>query len=174
MRREDKNVIIDNLVSDLNETKHFYLTDISELNAEETSNLRRKCFESQIRLLVVKNTLLQKAMEKSEGDFDPLYDVLKDSTSIMFCETGNAPAKLIKEFRKTMDRPILKAAFVEESIYIGDNQLDSLSTIKSKEELLADLLSLLQSPATNLASALGSNASNLAGALKTLSEKEEN
>jgi len=174
MRREDKNVIIDNLVSDLNETKHFYLTDISELNAEETSKLRRKCFESQIRLLVVKNTLLQKAMEKSEGDFDSLYDVLKDSTSIMFCETGNAPAKLIKEFRKTMDRPVLKAAFVEESIYIGDNQLDSLSTIKSKEELLADLLSLLQSPATNLASALGSNASKLAGALKTLSEKEEN
>ena len=172
MRREDKNVIIDNLVSDLNETKHFYLTDISELNAEETSNLRRKCFESQIRLLVVKNTLLQKAMEKSEGDFDPLYDVLKDSTSIMFCETGNTPAKLIKEFRKTMDRPILKAAFVEESVYIGDNQLDSLSTIKSKEELLADLLSLLKSPATSLASALSSGGSNLAGALKTLSEKE--
>lgn len=172
MRREEKNVIIDGLVSDLNQTRHFYLTDISELNAEETSNLRRKCFENQIRLLVVKNTLLQKAMEKSEGDFEQFYDVLKDSTSIMFCETGNTPAKLIKDFRKTMDKPVLKAAFVEESIYIGENQLDTLSTIKSKEELLSDLLTLLMSPATNLASALASNGSKLAGALKTLSEKE--
>lgn len=172
MRREDKNVIIDNLVTDLNEAKHFYLADISELNAEQTSNLRRKCFENQIRLLVVKNTLLQKAMEKSGGEFDEFYDVLKDATSIMFCETGNVPAKLIKEFRKTMDKPILKAAFVEESIYIGDNQLDSLSTIKSKDELLADLLTLLTSPATSLASALASSGSKMAGALKTLSEKE--
>jgi large subunit ribosomal protein L10 len=173
MRREDKNVIIDNLVTDLNQTKHFYLTDISELNAEETSKLRRRCFESQIRLLVVKNTLLKKAMEKSDGDFDELYDVLKDSTSIMFCENSSVPAKLIKEFRKTKDKPVLKAAFVEESIYIGDNQLDKLSSIKSKEELLADLLTLLKSPATNLASALASNGSKLAGALKTLSEKEQ-
>ncbi len=172
MRREDKNVIIDNLVTDLKEAKHFYLADISELNAEQTSNLRRKCFENQIRLMVVKNTLLQKAMEKSGGEFVEFYDVLKDATSIMFCETGNAPAKLIKEFRKSMDKPILKAAFVEESIYIGDNQLDSLSTIKSKEELLADLLTLLTSPATSLASALASSSSKMAGALKTLSEKE--
>ena len=172
MRREDKDVIINDLVEDLNQTKHFYLTDISALNAEETSNLRRKCFESQIRLLVVKNTLLKKAMEKSEAAFDDLYDVLKDSTSIMFCETGNVPAKLIKEFRKTMDKPILKAAYVEESFYIGDENLDSLSSIKSKEELLGDLLSLLMSPANNLASALSSAGGNLAGALKTLSEKE--
>lgn len=172
MRREDKDVIINDLVEDLNQTKHFYLTDISELNAEESSNLRRKCFESQIRLLVVKNTLLKKAMEKSEADYDDLYDVLKDSTSIMFCETGNVPAKLIKEFRKTMDKPILKAAYVEESFYIGDENLDSLSKIKSKEELLGDLLSLLMSPANNLASALSSAGGNLAGALKTLSEKE--
>jgi large subunit ribosomal protein L10 len=111
-------------------------------------------------------------MEKSGGAFDEFQDVLKDATSIMFSETGNAPAKLIKEFRKSMDKPILKAAFVEESIYIGDNQLDSLSTIKSKEELLADLLMLLKSPANNLASALASSGSKLAGALKTLSEKE--
>ena len=172
MRREEKDGIIDQLVNDLNETKHFYLADISNLNAEDSSKLRRKCFEKQIRLLVVKNTLLRKAMEKSEGDFEQLYDVLKDSTSIMFCETGNLPAKLIKEFRVTMDRPILKGAFVEESVYIGDNQLESLSTIKSKEELLADLLTLLTSPATSLASALASSGSKLAGALKTLSEKE--
>ena len=172
MRREEKNVIIDNLTTDLNATKHFYLTDTSELNAEETSNLRRKCFESEVRLLVVKNTLLRKALEKSEGDYEDLYEVLKDSTSIMFCETGNVPAKLIKELRKTLDKPILKAAFVEESVYIGDDQLDSLSSIKSKDELLADLLTLLMSPATNLASALSSSSSKMAGALKTLAEKE--
>jgi large subunit ribosomal protein L10 len=172
MRREDKEVIIDNLAQRVNDAKHFYLTDISELNAEETSNLRRKCFEQQINLLVVKNTLLRKALEKSEGEFDELYAVLKESTSIMFCETGNIPAKLIKEFRKVMEKPVLKAAFVEESIYIGDDQLDLLSNIKSKEELLADLLALLQSPARNLVSAMASSGSRMAGALKTLSEKE--
>jgi len=172
MRREEKDVIIENLAQRLNATKHFYLTDISELNAEETSNLRRKCFEKEISLLVVKNTLLRKAMEKSEGDFDDLYDILKDSTSIMFCETGNIPAKLIKEFRKTMEKPLLKAAFVEESVYIGDDQLDALSNIKSKDELLGDLLMLLQSPATNLVSALASSSNKMAGALLTLSEKE--
>jgi large subunit ribosomal protein L10 len=172
MRREEKDVIIEDLAQRLNQAKHFYLTDISELNAEETSNLRRKCFEKEISLLVVKNTLLRKAMEKSEGDFNDLYDILKDSTSIMFCESGNTPAKLIKEFRKSMEKPLLKAAFVEESIYIGDDQLDVLSKIKSKEELLGDLLMLLQSPAKNLVSALASSGSNLAGALKTLSEKE--
>jgi large subunit ribosomal protein L10 len=172
MRREEKDVIIENLAQKLNDSKHFYLTDISELNAEETSKLRRKCFEREISLLVVKNTLLRKAMEKSEGDYDDLYDVLKDSTSIMFCETGNVPAKLILEMRKTMERPVLKAAFVEESIYIGDDQLEVLSNIKSKEELLGDLAMLLQSPMRNLVSALASSGSKLAGALKTLSEKE--
>ena len=172
MRREEKDAIIGNLADRLNDTKHFYLTDISELNAEETSNLRRKCFEQKISLLVVKNTLLRNAMEKSDGDFNDLYDILKDSTSIMFCETGNVPAILIKEFRKKMEKPILKAAFVEESIYIGDDQLDILSSIKSKDELLADLLSLLQSPAMSLVSALASSGSKMAGVLKTLSEKE--
>ena len=172
MRREEKDAIIDGLAQRLNDTKHFYLTDISALNAEQTSDLRRKCFEKEISLLVVKNTLLRKAMEKSDGEFEDLYTVLKDSTSIMFCETGNVPAKLIKEFRKTMDKPVLKAAFVEESIYVGDEQLDALSKIKSKEELLGDLLNLLQSPSRNLVSALASSASNLSGALKTLSEKE--
>jgi len=172
MRREEKEVIIDNLAQRLDATKHFYLTDISSLDAEQTSNLRRKCFEKDISLLVVKNTLLRQAMEKSEGDFNDLYDVLKDSTSIMFSETGNTPAKLIKEFRKTMEKPVLKAAFVEESIYIGDDQLEALSKIKSKDELLGDLLMLLQSPATNLVSALASSSSKMAGALKTLSEKE--
>jgi len=172
MRREEKDVIIEDLARRLNDSKHFYLTDISELNAEETSALRRKCFEREISLLVVKNTLLRKALEKCEGDFDDLYDVLKDSTSIMFCETGNIPAKLIKEMRKSMEKPLLKAAFVEESIYIGDDQLEALSNIKSKDELLGDLAMLLQSPVRNLLSALSSGGSKLAGALKTLSEKE--
>ena len=172
MRREEKEVIIDNLAQRLDETKHFYLTDISSLDAEQTSKLRRKCFEKDISLLVVKNTLLRQAMEKSEGDFNDLYDVLKDSTSIMFSETGNTPAKLIKELRKTMEKPLLKAAFVEESIYIGDDQLEVLSNIKSKDELLGDLLMLLQSPATNLVSAIASSSSKMAGALLTLSEKE--
>ena len=172
MRREEKDVIIEDLANRLNGTKHFYLTDISALNAEQTSNLRRKCFEKEVGLLVVKNTLLRQAMEKSEGDFNDLYDVLKDSTSIMFSATGNTPAKLIKEFRKTMEKPLLKAAFVEESIYIGDDQLDALSNIKSKDELLGDLAMLLQSPARNLVSALASGGSQLACALKTLSEKE--
>ena len=172
MRREEKDVIIEDLAQKLNDAKHFYLTDISALNAEQTSNLRRKCFENEIGLLVVKNTLLRKAMEKSEGDFNDLYDVLKDSTSIMFSETGNTPAKLIKDLRKTTEKPVLKAAFVEESIYIGDDQLEVLSNIKSKDELLGDLLMLLQSPATNLVSALASSGSKMAGVLKTLSEKE--
>lgn len=172
MRREEKNVIIDNLARLLNDARHFYLTDISELNAEETSNLRRKCFEKEVSLLVVKNTLLRKAMEKSDGKYEDLYDTLKESTSIMVCDTGNVPAKLIKEFRRTKEKPVLKAAFVEESFYIGDEQLDLLSSLKSKEELLGDLISLLQSPSRNLVSALASGGSQLAGALKTLSEKE--
>jgi len=172
MRREEKNSIIDGLKEQINNASHFYLTDISSLNAADTSNLRRKCFESAVELVVVKNTLLKKALEQSEGNFEELYDILKDSTSIMFCETGNVPAKLIKDFRKSHDRPVLKAAFVEESIYLGDEQLDMLSSLKSKEELIGDVLALLQSPMTNLLSALQSGGGNLAGVLKTLAEKE--
>jgi len=173
MRREDKDTIIEDLKQRLSETSHFYLADTSGLNAEETSSLRRKCFEKDITLLVVKNTLLRKALEKFEGEYESLYDTLKESTSVMFCETGNVPAKLIKEFRKEHEKPLLKAAYVEESVYIGDDQLDLLSSLKSKNELIADVLSLLQSPAKNLVSALSSSGGNLAGALKTLSEKNE-
>ena len=172
MNRDEKNRIIDNLTDSLSKAKHFYLADISNLNAETTSKLRRACFEKDIKLVVVKNTLLQKALEKFEGKFEGLYDVLKDSTSIMFTEKNNIPAKLIKEFRKTGPKPLLKAAFVEESIYIGDDQLDALSGIKSKEELIGDLVFLLQSPARNVLSALQSGGSKLAGIVKTLSEKE--
>lgn len=172
MRREEKEIIIDDLSNRIAKTKHFYLTDISELSAEQTSVLRRKCFEKEIQLLVVKNTLLRKALEKLNPDYSPLYDVLKESTSIMFCESSSTPAKLILEMRKKLDKPILKAAWVEESIYIGDNQLDALSSIKSKEELIADVLMVLQSPMKSLLSALSSPGRQMAGVLKTLSEKE--
>ena len=172
MRRQEKESIIENLTEQINNASHFYLTDISELNAADTSNLRRKCFEKEVELVVVKNTLLKRALEKSEGNFEDLYDILKNSTSIMFCETGNVPAKLIKDFRKVHERPVLKAAFVEASIYLGDEQLEALSSLKSKDELIGDVLALLQSPMTNLLSALQSGGNNLAGALKTLAEKE--
>jgi len=172
MKREDKAEIINELASKLKEASHFYLTDTSELNAEDTSNLRRKCFEKEIELVVVKNTLLKKAMEQSDTDYSEMFDVLVGATAIMFTETGNVPGKLIKELRKKSDKPIVKAAFVEETVYIGDNQLDALANIKSKNELIADVISLLQSPAKNVVSALQSSGQTLTGVLKTLSERE--
>jgi len=172
MTRDEKNRIIDSLTDSISNAKHFYLTDTSELNAEATSKLRRACFDKEIKLVVVKNTLLRKALEKFDGKFDGLYDVLNNSTSIMFTEINNIPAKLIKEFRKTSAKPILKAAYVEESLYIGDDQLEALSGIKSKEELIGDLILLLQSPVRNVLSGLQSGGSKLAGIVKTLSEKE--
>ncbi len=170
--REEKNAIIADLTDQLNKTTHFYLTDISGLNAVDTSSLRRKCFENEIKLMMVKNTLIKNALEKSNGSFDELYGVLKENTSVMFCETGNVPAKLIKEFRKNKEKPLLKAAYVEESIYIGDEMLDALANLKSKEELVADVIALLQSPAKNVVSALQSGGQKITGILKTLSEKE--
>ena len=174
MRREDKNLLIDKLAEQINQYPHFYLTDISDLNAEVTSKLRRKCFEKQIELVVVKNTLFIKALERSgKSDFTQLYDSIKGSTSVMFAETGNVPAKLIKEFRKKNPKPLLKAAFVEESIYVGENQLDALVSLKSKNELVADVIAMLQSPAKNVISSLQSGRNILAGVVKTLSEKEQ-
>lgn len=172
MTRDEKNQLIDSLAQQLSESKHFYLTNIAELDAEQSSTLRRKCFEKDIKLVVVKNSLLKKALEKIEGDFQDLYPVLKENTSIMFTETGNIPAKLIKEFRKEWEKPILKGAFVEESFYIGDEQLDTLASIKSKEEIIGDIVALLQSPAKNVISALQSGGQTLAGIIKTLQEKE--
>ena len=173
MKREEKDIIVNNLVDQLKESPHFYLTDASELNAEATSALRRKCFESKIKMVVVKNTLLKRALEKTDYKVEELYDVLKGSTAIMFTETGNAPAKLIQEFRKKYEKPLIKAAYVEESIYIGDDQLDNLVNIKSKEELLGDLIGLLQSPMKTVISQLKSGSNILAGVVKTLSEKSE-
>ncbi|HOP04883.1 MAG TPA: 50S ribosomal protein L10 [Tenuifilaceae bacterium] len=173
MRREEKNAVIDRLAEQINEYPHFYLADTSELNAADTSNLRRKCFEKEIKLVVVKNTLLKKALEKCEkADFSPIFESLKGSTSVMFTETGNVPAKLIKDFRKTSEKPVLKAAFVEESFYIGDNQLEALVRLKSKNELIADVIALLQSPAQTVLSQLQSGRNTIAGVVKTLSERE--
>jgi len=173
MKKEDKNLIIDNLVQQIQSSKHFYVTDIADLNAEVTSKLRRKCFENKIELVVVKNTLLKKALEKIEGNYSELYDVLSNSTSLMLCETGNAPARLIKEFRSKSKKPILKAAYVEECIYLGDEQLDALVSLKSREELIGDIVGLLQSPAKNVISALQSGKNTLAGVVKTLSDRPE-
>ena len=173
MRREEKLIKIDDLKERISKSNHFYLTDISAMNAEQTSLLRRKCFERDINLLVVKNTLLKKALESSDTNYEALFDVLKDSTSVMFCDTANVPAKLIKEFRKKNKKPLLKAAWVEESIFIGDHELETLAILKSKDELIGDVLALLQSPMKGVLSALSSGGSKLAGALKTLSEKSE-
>lgn len=175
MTREEKNQAIETLSEKLRENPNFYITNIENLNSETTSNLRRMCFNKDIQLLVVKNALLKKAMEKSDRDFEELFDILKGHTSVMFTEVGNAPAKLIKEFRKKFksDKPLLKGAFVEESTYIGENQLDILENIKSKNELIADVIALLQSPAKNVVSALQSGGQTLTGILQTLSEKEE-
>jgi len=172
MRQEEKNAIIDSLAERLKEYSHFYLTDTAQLNAADTSDLRRKCFENNIRLVVIKNTLLKRALEQSNGNFEELYPVLKGTTSIMFAQSGNIPAKLIKEFRKKHDKPVLKGAYVQESVYLGDNMLDALISIKTKEELIGDIIMLLQSPAKNVISALKSGGNIIHGVLETLSMRE--
>ena len=173
MRKEDKQVLIDSILSELKACPNFYLTDVSDLNAEKTSQLRRQCFNSGVKMIVVKNALLHKAMQQMEKDYEGLYDVLKGSTALMLCETGNAPAKLIKSFRKTSDRPILKGAYIEECCYIGDEMLDALCNVKSKNDLIADVIALLQSPMKNVISGLQSGGHKLSGILETLSERPE-
>ena len=171
MTKQEKVQEIQDLTSEITSVKNLYLTDIAGLDAVQTTALRRACFNANIRLSVVKNTLLAKAMEASEKDFGELKSVLKGNTSLMISETGNAPAKLIKDFRKKSDKPLLKGAYIEETIYIGDDQIDYLESIKSKEELIGDVISILQSPAKKLILALESGKSNLSGILKTLSER---
>lgn len=173
MTREEKNQVIEDLAKKLEENPNFYLADISELTVEDSNSLRGIFHEKGIRIEVVKNTLLRQAMDKVEGvDYAEIYNTLVGPTSIMFTEVGSVPAKLIKEYRKKHEKPILKSAFVEESTYIGDNMLEMLSTIKSKDELLGDIIALLQSPAKNVVSGLKSSGGTLAGILKTLSERE--
>ena len=171
MKKSEKIAIIGNLTEQINSSNHFYLTDIESLNAAKTSNLRRLCNKQDVKLVVVKNTLLRKALEASNKDAEELYDVLKGNTSVMFCENANVPAKLIKDFKKKNKMPILKGAYVQESVYIGENQLDVLISIKSKNELLGEVIGLLQSPIKNVLGGLQSGGNIIHGVLKTLSEK---
>jgi|TARA_B100001939_G_C16919115_1_gene608414 large subunit ribosomal protein L10 len=173
MTKEEKQSAINDLSQTLDSNGVIYITDISELDATATSSLRRQCFAKDIKLSVVKNTLLKKAMENvKDKDLSELYDILPGPTAIMISEVGNAPAKLIKDFRKKNDKPVLKGAYVEEMVFVGDDQLKTLVDIKSKDELLGEVIGLLQSPAKNVLSALTSSKSTIAGIVKTLSEKE--
>ena len=172
MTKSEKSIVIERITSELNESKNIYLTDASGLNSVQTSKLRRACFKSNIKLSVVKNTLLEKAMTSSEKEFGELDQVLKGNTALMFSEVGNAPAKVIKEFRKKVEKPLLKGASIEDAIYIGDEQLSYLADLKSKEELIGDVITILQSPAKNVISALKASGSTISGVLKALSEKK--
>lgn len=171
MKKEVKDTIIAELGAKLKEYSHFYLVDLAGLNAEATSNLRRKCFKSEIKMIVVKNSLLREALQASDIDFEPMYDSLKGTTAVMFCNTANVPAKLLKEYKKE-GVPALKAAYAEETIF-GADQLEALVALKSKNEVIADIVALLQSPAKNVVSALQSGANTIHGVLKTLGERPE-
>lgn len=172
MKKEDKKVVIETLTEQVNSYKHLYVSDISDLDSVSTQALRRACFDANIKLVQVKNTLLRKALENANNNYEEIFSALKGDSAIMLCDTGNAPAKLIKEFRKTNDKPVFKAAFVEECSYIGEEQLEALISIKSKEELIADVIAMLQAPMQNVISALQSGQNTIAGVVKTLSEKE--
>ena len=173
MNKQEKNELIDVLNNMLEENKNFYLADIAGLTAEESSSLRRLCYKQNVTIQVVKNTLLKKAFDKNSIDFTQLDEILKGNTSIMFSDEAKAPASVIKTFRKKSEKPILKAAHIEEEFYIGDNNLSILSELKSKNELIGDIIILLQSPAKNVISSLQSSSSKLSGIVKALSEKKE-
>ena len=171
MRKEDKAAIIVQLGETLKEYPHFYLVDVAAMDAQTTSELRRKCFGVGVKMVVVKNTLLHKAFEASDIDFSPLYATLKGTTAVFFTNVANAPAKLLKEYKDGV--PTLKSAYVEEGFYVGADQLDSLESIKSKNEVIAEVVALLQSPAKNVISALKSGGNTIHGVLKTLGERPE-
>lgn len=171
MRKEDKAIIIEKLSEQLKQYPHFYLVDVTGLNAQQTSDLRRNCFKQEIKMVVVKNTLLEKVFDASDIDFSPLVPVLKGSTAVMFCNVANVPAKLIKEAGKATGYPALKAAYAEEGFYVGAEQLDALIAIKSKNEVIADVVALLQSPAKNVISALSGAGQTIHGVLKTLGDR---
>ena len=173
MTREEKSKVIERLTAELADNTNIYMTDASGLNAIDTSKLRRACFKANIKLSVVKNSLLAKAMEASEKDFGELNQVLVGNTALMYSEVGNSPAKLIKEFRKKSEKPILKGASIEDTVYLGDDQVGFLARIKSREELLGEVITILQSPTKNLISALLSSKSKISGVLKTLANKKE-
>jgi large subunit ribosomal protein L10 len=171
MNKEEKHELVLALTEQMKEYGNFYITDTSDLTVEKVNIIRRKCFESDITMQVAKNSLIKKAMEAAGGDFSPIYDVLKGSSSILFSKSGTAPAKLIKQLRKQGEKPILKAAYIDTAIFIGDNQLDTLINLKSKEQLIGEIIGLLQSPAKNVISALKSGGNTLAGVVKTLQER---
>ena len=174
MRKEDKSAIIAQLTDLLNQYPHFYLVDVEGMNAAETSTLRRKCFQSEVKMVVVKNTLLKKALDSFEIDFTPIYTTLKGTTAVIFTQVANLPAKMLKEYAtKKAVKPALKASYAEEGLYVGAEQLDALCAIKSKNEVIAEIVSLLQSPAKNVLSALQSGQNTIHGVLKTLGEKGE-
>jgi large subunit ribosomal protein L10 len=173
MRKEEKTAIIENLAEQLQQTPHFYIADISGLNAENTTKLRRECFERKVKLVVVKNTLLQKALEKNNFAEPDLYTTLSGPTSVMLTEVANVPARLIKEFGQKYGKPELKSAYVQECLYIGASTLDTLVSVKSREELIGDIIGMLQSPVQNVLSALQSGGQKIAGIVKTLSERTE-
>ena len=173
MKKEEKGLIISKIADTIKEYGCFYVVETSGLDAEKTSALRRACFKDGIKLMVVKNTLLKHALETLDGNYEELFPALKGASSIMCANTGNAPAKLIKNFKNKDDvLPRLKAAYVEETVYVGEDQLDTLASIKSKNELIADVVALLQSPAKNVVSALQSGSNKIHGILETLSKKE--
>jgi len=171
MNKEEKHEVVLALAEQMKEYGNFYITDTSDLTVAKINAIRRRCFESDIKMQVTKNSLIKKAMEAVDGDFTEIYDVLKGSSSIMFSKSGTAPAKLIKELRKKGDKPVLKAAYIDTAIFIGDNQLDALVNLKSKEQLIGEVIGLLQSPAKNVISALKSGGNTIAGLVKTLQER---
>jgi large subunit ribosomal protein L10 len=172
MTKEEKAKYIEDLSAELNDANVFYLTDTANLTVEAVNNLRRKCFQSNIRLKVVKNTLLEKAMDRVENrNYGQLKDTLSGQTAIMFSEVGNVPAKLIEEFRKKSDKPVLKGAYIDEAVFLGDNQLSMLSSIKSKDEVIGEIIGLLQSPAKNVISGLKGQGSKIAAILQTLESR---
>ena len=171
MNKEEKHDLVLALTEQMKEYGNFYITDTSNLTVAKVNDIRRQCFENEITMQVTKNSLIKKAMDNIEGDFAPLYDVLKGSSSIFFSKSATAPAKLIKKLRKKGDKPVLKAAYIDSSLFIGDNQLDTLINLKSKEQLVGEIIGLLQSPAKNVISALQSGGNILAGVVKTLQER---
>ncbi|MGN6394302.1 MAG: 50S ribosomal protein L10 [Mucilaginibacter sp.] len=171
MTKEEKHELVIALTEQMKDFGNFYITDTSNLTVEKVNSIRRKCFENDITMQVAKNSLIKKAMEAAGGDYSAIYDVLKGSSSILFSKSGTAPAKLIKQLRKTGEKPILKAAYIDSSVFIGDNQLDTLTKLKSKEQLIGEIIGLLQSPAKNVVSALQSGGNILAGVVKTLQER---
>ena len=173
MKREDKQAIIDNLADIIKQYPNFYITDTQGLTVDNTSKLRRLCFNKGVKMRVAKNPLIRKAMEKAGSGYEGIFDALKGTSAIMFSEVGNAPAKIIKEFRKKNDKPLLKGAYIDSSIFLGDTQLDTLVKLKSKNELIGDVIYMLQSPAKNVIGALQSGGGKLAGIVKTLSERPE-